>query len=161
MVYVQIHTNTHTHTHIYIYIYIYTYIDYYITYIYIYIYIIYTHIYTCMYIQIHVNIHPKEKKTIRNFIIAAINCVLLRSGLNVTWMERHVTEFEPYLDVFLIGISSNIFWAPLTLWLRWSLLVSFQKHQASFCCLIVDKYTAAQSNYIIEFHNSWIIKDFA
>ena len=37
-----------------------------------------------MYIQIHVNVHPKEKKTIRNFIIAAINCVLLRSGLNVT-----------------------------------------------------------------------------
>lgn len=26
----------------------------------------------------------QRKKTIRNFIIAAINCVLLRSGLNVT-----------------------------------------------------------------------------
>ena len=53
----------------------------------------------------------------RNFFITAINCVLLISRLNDTFlikqfqlrMERDVIEFESYFDVCLIDTSSNIF----------------------------------------------------
>ena len=83
---------------------------------------VHTHkyIHSCMHIHIHTWKHTFQKKYAlyaRN-LLNCCNNVLLMLGWNFTFlvkwfklrMAHDVMEFVPYLQVFLIGASSNLSW---------------------------------------------------